>query len=78
VTGRSALPRAHRQGGRQPTRRGAKHLAVDDPANPGCCLICHRPTGTPNDRHIDQLPTTDPAVTAAEARRLGERDPEGD
>lgn len=71
MTARKAHPRAPTRG-RQPTRRGAKHLAVDDPANPGCCLICHRPTGTPNDRHIDQLPTTDPAVTAEEARRLGE------
>jgi hypothetical protein len=53
-------------------RRGRPHVFVEDPETPGCCVDCKRIRA--NDMHIDEYPTTDPAVTAAEARRLGEHD----
>jgi len=50
-------------------------VPVEDPQAPGCCATCRLPLGKiRNDRHVDQLPAVDPAITAAEARRLGEHD----
>jgi hypothetical protein len=51
-------------------RRPRPHLYEEDTHNPGTCARCH--LLRPNDVHLDQLPPTDPAVTEAEARRLGE------
>lgn len=57
-----------------PSRRRA-HLPAEDPQAPGCCATCHLPLGrTRNEFHLDELPAVDPAITAAEARRLGEHD----
>lgn len=67
---RSAHPRTPRRG-RQPTPRGAPHLPIEDPDAPGCCRTCHRPMVAKTDRHLDQLPATDPAVAAEEQRRYG-------
>ena len=56
-------------------RRAQPHVPVEDPQAPGCCATCRLPLGKiRNDRHVDQLPAVDPAITAAEARRLGEHD----
>ena len=52
-------------------RRAQPHVPVE--GDPGCCAVCNLPLGkTRNDRHVDQLPAVDPAITAAERRRLGE------
>jgi hypothetical protein len=55
-------------------QRGRKHVPEEDPDAPGCCVHCRRPLAAKSDMHIDEYPTTDPAVAAAEARRLGEHD----
>jgi hypothetical protein len=47
------------------------HLPVEDRNAPGCCT-CGIPLAAQNERH--DLKPTDPAVKAAEARRLGEDD----
>jgi hypothetical protein len=47
------------------------HLPVE--GDPGCCT-CGLPLAARNDRHLTELPPTDPDVAAAEARRTGERD----
>jgi hypothetical protein len=52
--------------------RGRPHIPHEDPEAPGTCSTCHRPTGLPNDMHVDQLPDVDPAIAEAEARRYGE------
>lgn len=48
-----------------PTDRGQPHLPREDPHTPGVCVHCHRPTGTPNDRHIQTTTTADPQTRAA-------------
>jgi hypothetical protein len=53
-------------------RRAHPHLPVE--GDPGCCAICNLPLAVKNEFHVDQLPAVDPAITAAEARRLGEHD----
>lgn len=58
--------------------RGPEHIPQEDPDAPGTCIRCHRPLAAPNDRHTDQLPTVDPAITEAEARRYGEREDDDD
>jgi hypothetical protein len=67
-----------RRGGFAPRRvtvgRARQHLPQEDPDAPGTCATCHLPLGTTSDRHLDQLPAVDPAITAHEARRLGEHE----
>jgi hypothetical protein len=41
---------------------------------PGCCAVCNLPIAAKNQRHVDQLPAVDPDITAAERRRLAEKD----
>lgn len=53
-------------------KRPGPHLFVNDPDAPGTCLRCH--LLRKNESHVDHLPDTDPAVTALEARRTGDRD----
>lgn len=55
-------------------QRGQPHVPREDPDVPGTCIHCHRTLGLPNDRHVDQLPTVDPDITAAEHRRIGDHD----
>jgi hypothetical protein len=45
-------------------RRTRAHVPLDDPDAPGCCSICHLPTGVKNDLHLAKPP---PAVEAARA-----------
>lgn len=53
-------------------RRPRPHLYEEDSHNPSTCTRCHL-IGN-NDVHIDQLPPTDPAILAEEARRYSERE----
>lgn len=53
-------------------RRVHPHLPVE--GDPGCCTVCGLPTGVKNQLHLDELPAVDPDITAAEARRVGEKD----
>jgi hypothetical protein len=55
-------------------RRARPHMAVEDPDTPDVCRICHLPTGTRNDVHLDRPPEVDPAITAAEHRRIGDHE----
>lgn len=55
-------------------RRVRPHVPADDPQTPGCCAICRLPVGLKNRLHLDRLPAVDPDITAAEHRRLAERD----
>lgn len=58
-------------------RRTRPHLPVENPEAPGCCITCSLPIGKPpyrSELHVDQLPPVDPDITAAEHRRLGEKD----
>lgn len=58
-------------------RRVHPHLPVEDTQVPGCCVTCRLPLGTnpyASELHVEQLPAVDPDITAAEHRRLGDRD----
>lgn len=53
------------------------HPHVPTEGDPGCCAVCNLPLGRDpyaSELHVDALPAVDPAITAAEARRLGEHD----
>lgn len=50
------------------------HPHVPTEGDPGCCATCNLPMAVKNQLHVGELPAVDPAITAAEARRLGEHD----
>lgn len=60
---------------RGPAAHRRAHLPVEDPQAPGCCATCRLPLGkTKNALHLDELPAVDPDITAAEHRRIAEKD----
>ena len=52
-------------------RRAHPHVPTE--GDPGCCT-CGLPLAVRNQLHLDELPAVDPDITAAEARRLGDKD----
>lgn len=56
------------------TRRARPHVPVESAVSPGCCVTCGLRTDLRNELHLDRLPEVDPDITAAEQRRLGEKD----
>lgn len=54
-------------------RQPRGHLPTEHPDNPGCCT-CGLPMAAKNARHLDELPPVDPDITAAEHRRIAEKD----
>ena len=52
-------------------RRAHPHVPTE--GDPGCCT-CGLPLTAANELHVERLPPVDPDITAAEHRRLGDKD----